>query len=580
MCVIPTFVLWITLVIVGSGSSPMQQHKGNGARATPPSPDSKLPSGSIGRFPQRPGRDANANTNTNNQVLITFVLEPATIYEGDRVTLRWEVKDRRPGVAWALPVHITSSFSIAPPIPNPAPLSGSHSFTAVAAHRRGAFTLTTGAVLLRSEKTIEYRVELTPSISRLTVENDRADFLLSSRAHRDDRIELVGSNFGQRRGTSQVTLRINGQIHPMPIQYWSDERIVVRVHNITPLGSGTVEVRKGSGRSVSNRVAVEIVAKTAPRVLPLLSFGKPWIVKPASRNGRGRDLSDHYGLAVEVTYNAGAGREHPHPPPIKFTLFTYNIAQVPTFYEGSRTKTENIDDIARHLNDARYGIVCLQEAFDDDTRDRLKSAVRSNYPYQKEGHDGDGPFEGDSGLLILSRFSILQRDVMKFSQGTLDVPEGKVDYLAAKGLLHTRIQIGVEDTVDIFTTHTDSASASVRRSQFGESIEFIRRHSTSDWWILAGDLNTNGNRQTPDYAGLGDQYSVMMNVLGRPRDLWTESYTLTSAPGFTSAAGNDFTGETTGAGGSRLDYILVHGPPPPPPATGIQSPGERRTRHR
>jgi hypothetical protein len=125
-----------------------------------------------------------------------------------------------------------------------------------------------------------------------------------------------------------VTLRINGQIHPMPIQYWSDERIVVRVHNITPLGSGTVEVRKGSGRSVSNRVAVDIVAKTAPRVSPLLSFGRPWIVKPASHNGRGRTCP-HPGNAVEcVQHGAGRGILTRHR---SGSLYSYNIAQVPTF---------------------------------------------------------------------------------------------------------------------------------------------------------------------------------------------------------------------------------------------------------
>jgi endonuclease/exonuclease/phosphatase family metal-dependent hydrolase len=573
---IPTFVLLITLISIGPAPSTDPQVAGQKARVQLPEDRHQLPGKSNGRTPQNKKPDLGANA--GNQVLITFDLLPATIYEGDRVTLRWEVKDRRPGVAWGSPVHISSSFNIVPAIPDPAPVSGSHSFTAGASHRRGTFTLTTGTALSRGEKTIEYRVELTPSISRLSVDSDRADFLLSTRAHRDDRVELVGSNFGQQQAANQVTLRINGQSLPMPVLFWSEQRILVRVHNITPIGSGTVEVSKGSGRLVSNRVSIDIVANTAPPVTPLLSFGRPRIVRPTSSNGR--DLSDHYGLAVEVTYNPVAGRQN--PPPTTFTVLTYNIAQVPTFYEGSRSKTENIDDIARHLNDARYGIVCLQEAFDDDTRDRLKRAVRNNYPYQKQGHDGDGPLEGDSGLLILSRFNILQRDLIKFSQGTLDVLKGKVDYLAAKGVLHTRIQIGtgVEDTLDIFTTHTDSTSASIRRSQFRESIDFIKRHSRSDWWILAGDLNTKGDRQNPDYARLGDQYSVMMNTLGRPRDLWTESYTLTNAPGFTNAAGNDFTGETVGAAGSRIDYILVHDPPPPPPARGIHNPGGRRPRQR
>ena len=545
-----------------------------------PRPPTPLPDQQRGNLPG--DQTPNPRDQGGNEALITLTLEPALIYQGDRVTLRWSVKDPRAGVEWASPVHIKSPFRTIPAIPDPAPKTGSYSFTAGPSPKHGIFTLSTGSALFYSEKTVDYHVEVVPFISRLMVEND---FLVSNRGHRDERVAVVGRNFGEQRGESRVNLFINRQTLPMPVVSWTDERIVVRVHNITPLGTGSIRVSKAGGRLVSNSMTFIVAERRAAPSLPLLAFGKPWIVKPKSEETHynpqgGRDLSDHYALATEVTYNAvrsaGSGAQQ-----IKFTLFTYNIAQVPIGYAGERTKTQNIDDIARHLNNARYGVVCLQEAFDDNTRDRLKSAVHDNYPYQKRGHDGDGPLEGDGGLLILSRFPIVQTHRLKFSEGS-GLWQGAVDYYAAKGVLHTRIQIGagIEDTVDIFTTHTDSRSARIRRSQFGEAIEFIRRHSSSDWWILAGDMNTNGNRQTPDYAGLSDQYSVMMNVLQRLRDLWTGSYTLTGAPGYTSDDGNDFTGEAEGAGGSRIDYILVHGPPPPPPAVGVHSPGERRPRQR
>jgi hypothetical protein len=174
-------------------------------------------------------------------------------------------------------------------------------------------------------------------------------------------------------------------------------------------------------------------------------------------------------------------------------------------------------------------------------------------------------------ILSQMAFSARQHEVAR----NLDVPNGR-STTAAKGNCTPHSNRRVEDTVAFhhpYKQRCEHSRVTVRRSISSFDTTPGRR------WILAGDLNTNGNRQTPDYARLSDQYSVMMNVLGRPRDLWTGSYTLTSAPGFTSAAGNDFTGETVG-GGSRLDYILVHGPPPPPPATGIHSPGERRPRRR
>lgn len=562
---------------------------------------------------QRPGiqpggQRPNPRDQGHNEAVITLTLEPAVIYQGDRVTLRWSVRDPRAGVQWGFPVHITSSLRTIPPIPDPAPRTGSHFFTAGPSPPHGTFTLRTGTALSYSEKRVDYRVELTPSISRLMVRNARNDFMVSNRGHRDDQVAVVGANFGQQRGESQVHLLINGQTHPMPVVSWTDDRIVVKVHNIVPLGTGTIRVSKAGARLVSNSMPFTVAERRAASPLPLLTFGKPWIVKPSSEESHynphgGRDLSDHYALATEVTYNvrgAGSGSQQ-----IKFTLFTYNIAQVPIGYAGERSKTQNIDDIARHLNNARYGVVCLQEAFDDGTRgtrDRLKNAVRDNYPYQKQGPDG--PLEADSGLLILSRFPILQRNVKKFSEGS-GLLQGAVDYYAAKGVLHTRIQVGPtgQDTIDLFTTHTDSSSAQIRRGQFSEAIEFIRQRSRDDHWILAGDLNTNGNRQNVDHfqpsadsrpirhpgrhprprPGMNyarDDYSTMMLLLSRPRDLWTESYLLAGAPGYTTRNGNNFEATPKGPDGSRLDYILVHEPPPPPPAVGVHSQSERSPRRR
>ena len=324
---------------------------------------------------------------------------------------------------------------------------------------------------------------------------------------------------------------------------------------------------------------------------PSVTFGKPEIVRP--RSASGRDLSDHYGLSVEVTYAfqpdadlASSGQ--PSPRVVKtLTFFTYNIAQVPgVLYGGSRAAAENMEDIARHLNDAAYDVVFLQEAFlsaealeipGGDLRERLRRAVSGRYPYQALGPKG-GIAQWDSGLLILSRFPILERHTHEYEDG-VGIPDNYVN----KGILHARIQIGTEryQSIDVFTTHTQSGDDNddkvTRGGQFVEARRFIDRHRGTLEWVLAGDLNVPGVLQTPNYDAIAlpqrervyteqqDEYSRMMATLGKPRDLWTEFSTVACTPndrlpcdrGYTaSVRGNDFRGEPY-ARGNRLDYFLV-----------------------
>jgi hypothetical protein len=212
-----------------------------------------------GRHDPNPrNRQLRVEPNPNNQALITFTLEPAVVYPNDRVTLRWSVRDRRQGVAWGDPVHIRSSFAVAPALPEPAPLSGSHSFVASEDTEHGRFTIGTGGALYYAEKTVEFRVEQTPAITRLTVEDSRGRFVVSGRGTPGQRVAIVGSGFGDRQGQSRVELTTGGQTIVMPAASWSDERIVVRVPNNSPGGEGSIRVSKGGGRLVSNQVQFTI----------------------------------------------------------------------------------------------------------------------------------------------------------------------------------------------------------------------------------------------------------------------------------------------------------------------------------
>lgn len=209
----------------------------------PPLPDPPLnPKDLPDREPAEPGNWENQN----DQPSITLTLEPAEIYEGDRVTLRWEVRNRLNGSAlidraWGYPVYIRSSFVVAPPIPHPAPNPGSYTFTAGSSTRHGTFTLRTGSVLFPIQKTVDYTAILKPHISVIIAG-------LNQTVAPHDSVTLHGSNFGDRRQNDQVNLVLNGQTLVMPVESWTDDTIVVRVPDDAEVGRGTVRVSKGPSR--------------------------------------------------------------------------------------------------------------------------------------------------------------------------------------------------------------------------------------------------------------------------------------------------------------------------------------------
>ncbi len=534
----------------------------------PPDRERQLPGAQPGKE-IRPTK-ADPRQQPGNQALITLTLEPAEICVGDRATLRWSVRDPRPNVEWAIPIHIGSSFEVDPPIPNPVPRSGALTFTARRTLIRGTFTVSTGSVLLRSEKSVNFQVEQAPYISRLTVEASPLRFESSQRVRWGERIGIHGENFGRLHEGHQVLVTMHERTFTVPVQSWEEDRIVFRLDNVIPLGTGTVRVRTCGGRLESTPVQLSVYRNpAAPDVNPeVLRFGAagttltikpPAIIKPRSADARPRDLSDHYAISVEADFRMGS-----LPDPVRFSVLTYNIAQVPDpFYEGRRNRDQNIDDIAGFLNHSSVGIVCLQEAFGDSSRSRLLRATREAYPYRAFGPEGH-PLEQDSGLVILSRFPILEQHRLEFREG-----EGIPDNYVAKGILHVRVKLGARsaESIDLFTTHTQSGDGRDekrnRQHQFEESLDFIRRHSRGDPWILTGDMNVDGASRDQD------PHDAMMEALSRPWDLWKEFHPHGEEAGFTFGDGNNFNNQERALESERLDFILIHCPKAPaPPARG------------
>ena len=104
----------------------------------------------------------------------------------------------------------------------------------------------------------------------------------------------------------------------------------------------------------------------------------------------------------------------------------------------------------------KYDIICLQEVFhnwfldarknlfeDISKRNGFSYSARSPAPKYYKGH------LTDAGLLIISRFPILQSEFLPFSDGIMS------DQIADKGILYTQIQIK-DKILHLFNTHTQA----------------------------------------------------------------------------------------------------------------------------
>lgn len=152
---------------------------------------------------------------------------------------------------------------------------------------------------------------------------------------------------------------------------------------------------------------------------------------------------------------------------------------------------------------SQYDIVCLQEVFStmSSRKDLIRNRARSNgFLYSYQG-PRPNPLHGhftDSGLMILSKFQIVENDYMVFDKGM------GVDRLSAKGALYAKIKVD-QTFLHVFNTHTQASYGTteykkflkyrqLRREQLKEYKDFIDRKvgTSEDPVIITGDFNVDG----------------------------------------------------------------------------------------
>ena len=159
----------------------------------------------------------------------------------------------------------------------------------------------------------------------------------------------------------------------------------------------------------------------------------------------------------------------------------------------------------------KYDIICLQECFGafNYRRDKLIRYAKSvGFEYHAIGPERN-IFKGkyaDSGLLILSRFEILESRTIQFSNSV------NTDRFAAKGSMYVKLDV-YGSPYYVFNTHTQASytenltesdvGVMVRKTQLSQIKEFIENAiQKEDKVIVVGDFNVNSRLYPWEYERL------------------------------------------------------------------------------
>ncbi|KAJ0398326.1 hypothetical protein ATCC90586_001782 [Pythium insidiosum] len=158
-----------------------------------------------------------------------------------------------------------------------------------------------------------------------------------------------------------------------------------------------------------------------------------------------------------------------------------------------------------------FDIVILQEMFEIGSRQRrfVRAASELGFRY----HAGSvwpmmtDRYLIDGGLLILSRYPIVERGQHIYSKGA------GADGICAKGVLYARVQLSpdLSDSLHVFTTHTQAGDRlpeyRIRAAQLQELRAFIARTTQDDPHapvLITGDFNLDARHNLTHDAATGD----------------------------------------------------------------------------
>jgi len=210
----------------------------------------------------------------------------------------------------------------------------------------------------------------------------------------------------------------------------------------------------------------------------------------------------------------------------KIKLLTYNLFLRPPFIKNNYSDYKEIrfDEFKKKMNS--FDILALQEVFGLGTtrQQRMMNYARQlGFIYI---HRAVPPplFSRkfiDAGLLILSKYPILESDALLFKSGY------QIDFYAAKQVIYSKIQVNenTDGNIHLFTTHlqasyhdsTDQANIfndKARRDQIIELMDFVKSkiENSSELCLIAGDFNINARVTPRDASTESEEYKEMMQI--------------------------------------------------------------------
>lgn len=186
-------------------------------------------------------------------------------------------------------------------------------------------------------------------------------------------------------------------------------------------------------------------------------------------------------------------------------VLTWNIQMLPSlgahFNKNlKKMQKERTAWIIDHLRDKDYDIIMLQECFDKDFIETLKSELAIQYPFQFLPIRPHW-YKLSNGLMVLSKFALDYESHIVFNKSA------QSDFFTAKGavMLHAKI---CDQDYYFLNTHLqadyEEKFAAIRNSQLQEIQEKLLNMDTNAGRkiLMAGDLNVEEDVANPEYQAM------------------------------------------------------------------------------
>ena len=221
-------------------------------------------------------------------------------------------------------------------------------------------------------------------------------------------------------------------------------------------------------------------------------------------------------------------------------MMTYSIWALPAIASHISDRFDLIPDYVKG-----YDVLALQEVFASG-RDAFLRELAKEYPYQTTMLNKDGINIHDGGVMIVSRYPIVNQAQYVFPDCT------GTDCFADKGVNYAEVIKGGR-AYHVFATHTASYDTDTARDyrqrqfkqmrQLAQTLEIPRSESV----VYSGDFNVNKLKFPGDYQ----QMIVNLSAIEPSYSGYTDS---TFDPRI-----NDFAGEVASGGENveYLDYVMV-----------------------